>query len=882
MSNSFWNYVFIGSGIIAAVWFFAGYPSQDPRSSIDLSVSRETAELSAAEKLAELGYSLEDYSAEITLRGNNPLLDSLQHYLGRDNAILRLKEDPPVNIKPYYWEVLFFDVSPSAAEETEVKVSAGGKDGSEVGQSLTVRVDPHGKVFELQNNAGILPDKLVLRDVLYAVFADTAANPAETLLPLLPDSLLRKLLNFNFQQSVDSSSKQSGRLSAIVKSLRQKIPHRLSRQDAALIAEYHINNMGWTLADMALDTVTIEQVESMNTAQVRFRTKSPVMGQHLTLSAQVTPTGGLIGLQPEYEFPDNTLSSWEDIWSVMRGGIVFLFGLGIMFIFFFRIRARAIDTRSALVVSVIAGLAVSIFILLGNTNKIHLFSATANMMESVMLIIFTGMAGALSCMAFFVLFSVSDSITRQYWPDKLESYDYLRQGMIFNKPIGLVVLRSLVAGFILAGIWTFALWLLPGLYIQFSPVIYSGAVSWPPLYLFLRTGLFSFSMIIILFLIVGSQVFAQTKNTWLAGAAMTLACGLIVPEISDFGPPPEEFLVGLILGASLTLMYLRWDFLTVLFSHFLFLGLLGSSSGWVISNSPDMYLFVSFLFFLLFLCVWGSLAYIKGKEERVLPRYIPDYIDELAQEERIRQELQIARKVQQSFLPVRTPDIMGLDIAALCKPAYETGGDYYDFIRLDEHRIALTIGDVSGKGIQAAFYMTFTKGILHSLCREVDSPAELLVKANRLFYDNANKGTFISLVYGIIDLKQQTFTFARGGHNPIIRINSKTGLVEELQPGGLGLGLTKQALFDNNIKEIQLTLCEDDLLVLYTDGVVEALNEARQLYGDKRLVSLLQEEKGKPSSEILSSLLRDVTSFTGTARQHDDMTVMVIKFNGKF
>lgn len=282
---------------------------------------------------------------------------------------------------------------------------------------------------------------------------------------------------------------------------------------------------------------------------------------------------------------------------------------------------------------------------------------------------------------------------------------------------------------------------------------------------------------------------------------------------------------------------------------------------------------------MLSLGIWGALAYVRGKDERALRRYVPEYIDELAQEERIRQELQIARKVQQSFLPVKTPDIEGLDIAAFCKPAYETGGDYYDFIRLDEHRIALTIGDVSGKGIQAAFYMTFIKGVLHSLCRETDSPAELLVKANRLFYDNADKGTFISLVYGIIDLEQQTFTFARGGHNPVIRINAETGAVEELRPDGLGLGLTRHALFDNNIEEIRLNLCEEDLLVLYTDGIVESLNETGYAYGNDRLVSLLKRKKEKRSAEILSALFTDVTSFIGRAEQHDDMTVVVVRFN---
>jgi serine phosphatase RsbU (regulator of sigma subunit) len=290
--------------------------------------------------------------------------------------------------------------------------------------------------------------------------------------------------------------------------------------------------------------------------------------------------------------------------------------------------------------------------------------------------------------------------------------------------------------------------------------------------------------------------------------------------------------------------------------------------------------FIAFLLFLLLIIGWAIFSIVKGKEKQALPEYVPEYVEELAQEQRIKQELQIARQVQQSFLPAQKPDMKGLDIAAICQPAYETGGDYYDFIQLDDHRVAVAIGDVSGKSIQAAFYMTFVKGILHSLCRETDSPQDLLKKANRLFFDNARKGTFISLIYGIIDLEEQTFVFARAGHNPILYMKHKTGEVKQLQPNGLGIGLTREIAFDKNIKEVKLNLAEGDFLVLYTDGIIEALNEAHKFYGDNRLTKLLKDQKENSSQEILDHITKDVTRFIGTAKQHDDMTVMVIKMNG--
>nr|WP_286670536.1 PP2C family protein-serine/threonine phosphatase [Fodinibius salsisoli] len=268
---------------------------------------------------------------------------------------------------------------------------------------------------------------------------------------------------------------------------------------------------------------------------------------------------------------------------------------------------------------------------------------------------------------------------------------------------------------------------------------------------------------------------------------------------------------------------------------------------------------------------------MRGKEEKVLSRFVPDYVDELAQEERIKQELRIARNVQESFLPVRTPEFEHLELAGICKPAYETGGDYYDFIQLDDHRLAVAIGDVSGKGIQAAFYMTFVKGVLHSLCREIESPVELLKKANRLFCDNAPRGIFISLAYGIVDLKKKEFRFARAGHNPILRLDTHKETIEELQPGGIGIGLTTGRSFDDNIEEMKVELTKNDALILYTDGIVEALNENQTFYGTYRLNNLLAKHGDSSAEDLLQVLSDDLNTYIGSAKQHDDMTVVIMK-----
>src|SRR5690606_4425591 len=144
----------------------------------------------------------------------------------------------------------------------------------------------------------------------------------------------------------------------------------------------------------------------------------------------------------------------------------------------------------------------------------------------------------------------------------------------------------------------------------------------------------------------------------------------------------------------------------------------------------------------------------------------PAFAKNITERQRLQRELEIARDVQMSFLPKSTPDFSGLDIASQCIPAHEVGGDYYDFVKLDKNRLGIIIGDVSGKGTEAAFYMTLTKGFLKALSRSSDSPAAVLSNMNELFYENVERGTFISMIYGIFDIEKNALKLARAGHNP--------------------------------------------------------------------------------------------------------------------
>ncbi len=169
---------------------------------------------------------------------------------------------------------------------------------------------------------------------------------------------------------------------------------------------------------------------------------------------------------------------------------------------------------------------------------------------------------------------------------------------------------------------------------------------------------------------------------------------------------------------------------------------------------------------------------------------IQDLLRQSAEKERLEEELRIARSIQMSLLPKDRITIPGLSIAALCLPATEVGGDYYDFLPMDEDRVAMLIADVSGKGTSAALYMAELKGLMLSLAIIYDSSRKLLVEANKILSENLDSRSFITMAYAVIDMKNRTMTYARAGHSPIFQVspNGKGDRARVLAPDGLGLG----------------------------------------------------------------------------------------------
>ncbi|OQX95396.1 hypothetical protein B6I21_05675, partial [candidate division KSB1 bacterium 4572_119] len=239
--------------------------------------------------------------------------------------------------------------------------------------------------------------------------------------------------------------------------------------------------------------------------------------------------------------------------------------------------------------------------------------------------------------------------------------------------------------------------------------------------------------------------------------------------------------------------------------------------------------------------------------------------------------LEIARRVQSSFLPRKKPTLSGIDIASACIPATEVGGDYFDFIALDENRLGVVIGDVSGKGISAAFHMTLTKGFLKSQAKTVESPREVLIHLNELFYENVERTTFISMIYGIFDIRNKKFTFARAGHNPLLLKKDGIKDVEILCPKGLALGLEKGELFQRVIEEYSIGINSKDVFMFYTDGFSEAMNNKKEEFGEDRLKSILNKVHSISAENIMAETKSQVLAFVNNADQHDDMTMIIVK-----
>jgi serine phosphatase RsbU (regulator of sigma subunit) len=243
----------------------------------------------------------------------------------------------------------------------------------------------------------------------------------------------------------------------------------------------------------------------------------------------------------------------------------------------------------------------------------------------------------------------------------------------------------------------------------------------------------------------------------------------------------------------------------------------------------------------------------------------------VAQErERIEQELRVARQIQRSLLPEATPDLYGWQLAAYYKPAREVGGDFYDFLELEDGRLGLVVGDATGKGMPAALVVATTRGMLRAVAQSLDSPGQALARVNDALCPDIPSEMFVTCFYAILDPKNGTLSYANAGHD--LPYLWHGGDVEELRARGMPLGLMPEMSYE----EKEAVLREGDRVLFYSDGLVEAHDPNYEMFGFPRLRVLISEHKKQRS--LVDSLLDKLYSFVGERwEQEDDITLLTLE-----
>jgi len=251
-------------------------------------------------------------------------------------------------------------------------------------------------------------------------------------------------------------------------------------------------------------------------------------------------------------------------------------------------------------------------------------------------------------------------------------------------------------------------------------------------------------------------------------------------------------------------------------------------------------------------------------------------LEESIEKERLEKELDVAREIQRRILPAKNPEYAGLEISSVFIPAFEVGGDYYDFFPISKSKLGLIIADVSGKGISAAFIMAEVKGIFESLSKTMEKPKDILIKANEILRNTLDNKTFVSAAYGLIDLDKELLYLSRAGHCPVLHIRGETA--EKIKPSGLGLGICDTEYFEETLEETIIPLQENDTIILYTDGITEAKDNHLNDFGERYFTDILLENRQKNAEDIADKVIREVSLFSKDHSQYDDITLLILKW----
>lgn len=818
--------------------------------------------------LQNQGYSPADYNWTALPARYSRILDSLQ--VGENQRSLRqMLQEPAYDQLPLYaWDVLG---ERSARDEREEAL-------------ITLKLTRQGEIWNFEARTPDIPGPQ--REALLATAFHRSRDEAD-LDSTSTDDLVARFWAIEGGSPDDSDPPPQGAQPPPIRpqSNRSRIPV-FNRSDAESMARFYLEDTFFAGYTLRRDSVTRTEQLDRAYVSVSFSGTAPESNLPVVTTLHVSTAGVLQAIATEYDPVPEVQESPNGMnislgTGNITGGIQFIGYIAIILftivLFLRRLNARLIDVKGAMQDAVWGGLFAAMTF--GNEVGWQVFQETESvwvgLLLALALVVLAGSAGAF---LIFIVSCATDSIARSIWPRRLETLTLARNARFVNIPMGRSLVRSVGLAGVFLGFTTLFL-LIPGLQWTGLGNALPGTRSWSPvLALIASNGIYAMLICMVVLLSIGSTLYSKLPRYWLVISVIAFFAAILNMGPVEISPFWMQWLFSAIIGFTLMFMLLKFDYFSC-FGGFMFFGILWQAAPMWLISIPDYALDTGLLLGLIpgvFLV--GIIGLVSGREINDEAQFTPAYLREVAQQERMRSELEIARHVQASLLPRRMPSIRGMDVAAMCLPAQEVGGDYFDFIQLDKHRTALVIGDVSGKGIQAGFFMTLTKGFLHAVCETTTSPAEVLTHVNHLFCKNVPRGTFISLIFGVLDTASRTFTFARAGHDPMLFSSSSLEGPAFFKPGGMAIGLTPTRTFEEAIQNEVIHLSPNDLLVFYTDGVTEAVNPRHEQFGAERLQKKVDMIGLKKSArQVLQEVSEHIQAFVQSAGRADDMTMVVVR-----
>lgn len=616
------------------------------------------------------------------------------------------------------------------------------------------------------------------------------------------------------------------------------------------------------------ETETINRTDRLD-YNFSWQTKSNTILNY-TLQAQVKGDQ-VSNFAIQVVLPDEYKKNETDVFEIATT-IIFtlLIIISVLIVGFKRFRAYEVGFKLAV--------AFGIFVLISFIVK-ELLERFTNFEWTILLGL--GLGGIFISGAAVILWAISETIFREIWNQKFLSLDLIYHRKIIHSYIGKAVINGITFGLGLASVFFVLLYAIS----YYSNVSFTGenfisqshiSAKLPLLNIFL--GVFNaYSMLAVsFFMFLTAAIKRYINNDIIFVIASGLIWALFIP--SNVNPLTAGIPVNLVIGILLSIILIKYDLLSTLLSYLLFKFFIKATELSFLDEAGllnEWYILIGICVVLILL---GIILVLRKDNFTDYDSITPKFVENITERQRLKKELDVARHVQMSFLPKENPTLKGIDIASICIPAFEVGGDYYDFIHLGKNKLGIIIGDVSGKGTQAAFYMTLTKGFLKAIAKHTDSPADVLTKMNELFYENVERGRFISMIYSVIDLETKLIRIARAGHNPVIYHNA-SGNVSLISPNGLALGLEKGDLFSRVITESEEKIESGKTFIFYTDGFTEAVNKKGEEYGLDRMIEIAKSWNYSSASHIQDKMMADVNKFIGKAQQHDDMTMVIVKIN---